>query len=165
MIAEHPAPRAPMGRDVLARRQDRKETCGEAGNAVEQGGRLRAPPAIRFRTEPVGQEKEGLPTVVVADRRLVDGNVLEIRQLLPVVEDIVELLLHLGHHRFDPADPREGLGREERRRWDGRVLEHPSFRAVQNPGSRFGGHRDRPVPQSCRPRGGRVRRCRHTTAG
>src|ERR1700677_4490940 len=154
MIAQHTAPGATVRGYVLSWRQDREEPGHAPRDAVQKGGGFRAATAIGLRAEPVPQEEEGLPAVVVADRCLVDRNVLEIGQVVAVAEDLIELGLHVAHIFFYALDPGEDVLRQERGRWDLGVLEHPVFGAVQGLAAKFGGDGHRLLPNCPRPRRG-----------
>ena len=133
MVPQHALVRATVGGDALARGEDREHRGRHPGDLPEQPGRLRAPLDVVPRREAVPVEEERLPAVVVGDLVLVGRDVLEVRELVLVPQDLFELTSDRGSSGFHVGDPGEGVRVEERVVSDERVTPEVSVEPADEP--------------------------------
>jgi hypothetical protein len=131
VVAHHALVRAAMRREVLPRREDREERGLHSGDLPTELRRLRAARDVRLRGEPVAVEEERLPAVVGRHRRLVDRDVLEVRQVRLVLEHGVELGPDLLPARLESRRPDELIDLEEWLVADQRRAPEPALERLQ----------------------------------
>ena len=134
-----------MRSDLLVGREDREERGGEAGDLAEHRRGLGATGTVGLGAEPVPEEEEGLPPVVVGDGSLIDRDVLKVGKIVPVAEYGVELGPDGGPASLQPGDPVEGVGRQERGGRHERGPEEEPLGRVQESGPGVVGQVDRLV--------------------
>ncbi len=115
VIAQQALVGAAVRRDALAGGEDREHRGQHPRHALDQGRGLRAERSAELRAVAVAVEEERLPAVIIGQRALVGGDLLEARQLLASAQQPLELGAHQRSATLKLSDPAEAGGLEEGR--------------------------------------------------